>query len=854
MPQIRLGIPGKKEMKFKKIHIRNFKCFNDRSWEFAAGLNIVFGPNESGKSTLYQALVLGLFGFDETRTKTHFGNLERKDFIPLGCDFPPYLQLTFSRGENLFTIERNFDIKEKPKRSLSEKTVSIQQGKEGNPGTIEKFKSEDARNFIREQLGGINEEAFQKYASINHAELSQLDPASLRKENEEMGESIIKLVESRMGKFDVRKRVDEELKVIRSEEKNEVYSGNIGRIEKKISESRELEENLSALKKNRDEKSHKLNDLTIEHENLKTILDKIESRRLKERDISNQEEKIKSREDEHIRLKGLLDEQEKIEDSIRKYPLALKDNVEGITKDLEQYNKSKDRSAAKREGINSRLLSKRQELQKSLENFNTKFRNFQADDVKSLKLKDDESKTLADEIHNLKIEQDLLKEEIDKGTNRKRFYSLSAIAAILIGVILLILGIYSKLNWLWLLFIIISFMSISAILLLTGKKSLSLLTIEKLNSGSDSLKKLEETKANIDLFLIQQINKLELSNRSEVDEKYKEFYVEDSLINQMKKDLHGDEIAENLISVEENALDDSRKEILDRTGYHTLQDLSQALKELNDLLIKLENIDERIERENASNRFQEIGIEIGKNSHLILEMKDALRREFQGEPLGEDEIAVKEKRFQNSKNEITSLTAEIHNLDGEIKAKEESIGESVEELEEGHERLKQAQNARLKEKEELEYLRELLTQMEKDYKFEFLPKLEERALELFKSFAPTSDKIFSFNNWPEITITSTELRDFEEKHLSHGTRDQLYFAFRIAWSDILTPEKLKLPLMWDDPFVNWDMERIKGAAQISLKLIEMGHQLILFTHRDELVDAFCEIFPKDEILQISLNS
>ena len=841
-------------MKFKKIHIKNFKCFDDRSWNFVNGLNIIFGPNESGKSTLYQALVLSLFGFDETRKKTHFGNLERQDFIPLGCNSPPSLELTFSRGEDLFTIERNFDIKEKPKRTLSEKTVSIQQGKGNDSGTTEKFKSEEARNFIREQLGGINEEAFQKYASINHAELSQLDPPALRKENLEMGESIIRLVESRMGKFDVRKLVDDELKTIRVEEKNEVYSGEISRIEKKIADAKELESNVSTLKKSREEKSRKLDQLTGENENLKTILDKIELRRLKEKEIKSHGEKLKIKEDEHNRLKGLLDERAKIENAIKNFPLALKDNVEGLAKELDEYKSRKDKLSTKREETNSRILSKRQELKLVEDEFNEKFRMFRLEDIQEFKKKDNESKVFAEDIHKLDAQRAGLKEEVEAAGKRKQFLSVLAMASGALALILIALAAsILKSTWLVFLFIIIIFSSISIVLLLMARRALNPSTLSELNARSAELERLEANKASLDLIIIQLSNKLGLASRAEVDERYEEYRVADGLINQLKKDLHNDEIAESLLAAEESSNDDLRKEMLERTGYKTLQDLTFSFKELNDFLVKLESIDERIERENASTRFQDIGLEMGKISHLVLEMEEVYKREFQGEPLGEDEIAVREKRLQSLKNEIENLKTEVHNLDGEIKAKEESIGESVEELEEELERLKQSQNARLQEKEELEYLRELLSQMETGYKFEFLPQLEKRALELFKAFAPSSDKIFSFSNWPDITISSTELRDFEEKHLSHGTRDQLYFAFRIAWSDILTPENIKLPLMWDDPFVNWDMERINGVVQISMKLIEIGHQLILFTHREELVEAFYRIFPKDEISQIRLN-
>lgn len=47
-------------MLIKTVHIRHFGCLDDFEAEFRPGLNIIRGPNESGKSTLHQALLMAL--------------------------------------------------------------------------------------------------------------------------------------------------------------------------------------------------------------------------------------------------------------------------------------------------------------------------------------------------------------------------------------------------------------------------------------------------------------------------------------------------------------------------------------------------------------------------------------------------------------------------------------------------------------------------------------------------------------------------------------------------------------------------------------------------------------------------
>ncbi len=45
-------------MKIDKIQLKNFRCFREISFEFSPHLNLIFGPNASGKSTVIEALYL----------------------------------------------------------------------------------------------------------------------------------------------------------------------------------------------------------------------------------------------------------------------------------------------------------------------------------------------------------------------------------------------------------------------------------------------------------------------------------------------------------------------------------------------------------------------------------------------------------------------------------------------------------------------------------------------------------------------------------------------------------------------------------------------------------------------------
>lgn len=65
--------------------------------------------------------------------------------------------------------------------------------------------------------------------------------------------------------------------------------------------------------------------------------------------------------------------------------------------------------------------------------------------------------------------------------------------------------------------------------------------------------------------------------------------------------------------------------------------------------------------------------------------------------------------------------------------------------------------------------------------------------------------------------------------LSSGTRDQLYFALRLAICQVLTGGE-RVPLLLDDPFLTWDTKRMERGLRLLQSLSE-ERQIILLTCR-----------------------
>lgn len=73
------------------------------------------------------------------------------------------------------------------------------------------------------------------------------------------------------------------------------------------------------------------------------------------------------------------------------------------------------------------------------------------------------------------------------------------------------------------------------------------------------------------------------------------------------------------------------------------------------------------------------------------------------------------------------------------------------------------------------------------------------------------------------------------RSLSRGAIQQLYFAIRLSLIKILTGDR-KLPLILDDPFVDFDSYRLKEALAIIKMLLAEGFQCLLFTCHNRIAE------------------
>jgi len=110
-------------MIIREANIGKFGKLENQKYQFAPQINVIYGANESGKSTLMQFLKAMLFGLEKTRVRKTLDTYNRYE----PWDTPAYFygSMMFETGQQQFLLERNFYYKEKRVR-----LVNIRDGEE----------------------------------------------------------------------------------------------------------------------------------------------------------------------------------------------------------------------------------------------------------------------------------------------------------------------------------------------------------------------------------------------------------------------------------------------------------------------------------------------------------------------------------------------------------------------------------------------------------------------------------------------------------------------------------------------------------------------------------------------------
>ncbi len=137
-------------MKFIELQIKGFGKFHDRTISFQDGLNVVYGKNEAGKSTIHTFIRGMLFGIQPQRGRASRNDLYSK-YEPWENSGTYEGALRLEQGGHIYRIERSFQKNRKDLRVIDETL-----GKSLEP----------ARAVLDQLLCGLSETAYNNTVSI----------------------------------------------------------------------------------------------------------------------------------------------------------------------------------------------------------------------------------------------------------------------------------------------------------------------------------------------------------------------------------------------------------------------------------------------------------------------------------------------------------------------------------------------------------------------------------------------------------------------------------------------------------------------------------------------------------------
>ena len=136
-------------MKINRLNIDNFSKFHQKTFDFSDGVNLIYGENEAGKSTIHVFIKSILFGIESTSNSTSKPNTNLKPWDADG-EFSGSMDITF-RGRE-YRIKRVFDD--------YENKLEVTQLENG-------MVIDNPEDFIKELLLGLNLITYKNTISVS---------------------------------------------------------------------------------------------------------------------------------------------------------------------------------------------------------------------------------------------------------------------------------------------------------------------------------------------------------------------------------------------------------------------------------------------------------------------------------------------------------------------------------------------------------------------------------------------------------------------------------------------------------------------------------------------------------------
>lgn len=198
-------------------------------------------------------------------------------------------------------------------------------------------------------------------------------------------------------------------------------------------------------------------------------------------------------------------------------------------------------------------------------------------------------------------------------------------------------------------------------------------------------------------------------------------------------------------------------------------------------------------------------------------------------------------QLENDSQDISSRLAQLHERRGELTAQlkthvdDRTLGKKLFELSAIDERIHRA----IKRWQLLAGTSHMLDGVRRSYETDRQPEtLAEASGYLQRLTQGKYTRIWTPFGESKLCVDDRSEQALPIEVLSRGTREQVFLSLRLALTAAYGRRGARLPLVLDDVFVNFDAERARAAAETIRDFATAGHQVLIFTCHDHIVDTF----------------
>ncbi|MCA6213421.1 DNA double-strand break repair ATPase Rad50 [Thermococcus bergensis] len=873
-------------MRIEKIIVRDFRSHEFTKVTFTPGINLIIGQNGSGKSSLLDAILVGLYW--PTKPK----DLKKEDILRVNGKSTE-ITVFFEKDNVRYQLHRNIT------RGIA--FVKYQDGDEWHYAT--EAGQQPVRNWMEKM---IPYDVFVNAIYIRQGEIDAI------LESDESREKVVRKVlgldkyeNAYNNLLEVRKAIDRKInaieeyltamrnidEIIEQTQKNltEVIKGineispkipklreNAERIKERLYQLDDLLEQLNKVKEERNELEKTLKGVATR---INALLESIDERKKKIEELRKKLEKLEEIKPQAKRYKELEKFQReysevkaRIEKELKGYEGKLS-QIEERLKELLQKEKELKELEEKIGGIEEKLESLKRAAEEHEEA--TRIKKTIETLKNRLSLSEEDIKVLKDEIEEAKRRRDEIRDRLEKiGEEKGKLRSLSEQRDKAIAELMKAEGKCPVCG-----------------AELTDEHREELIASYRAEIGEYKAKmrelEEEEKKLRAELVSIEKTlnkerivienegilkqikeheEKLAQFNINELEKKAKEYEELSREKNQLEGKLKG--IVEELkkkpvfkrmkISIE-GKIENAKRELqgyenkLKELGFENESELKVELEKLRPLYeeyLKLLDVKEELEKEEERLSREEKELKVLEKQKHKLEAQLSLLEERVAElekKYNKEEHEKLRREYVEAREALTKAETELENLE---KRKEE-LSKNLESLQKERENVKNKK----KELEELKKAREKVQELREKVRV-FKNLLKEDALAKVGEYASEIFEELTEEKYSGITVKAKEnkvvlgvIYDGKERELSFlsgGERIALGLAFRLALSLYLAGE---IPLLiMDEPTPYLDEERRRRLVDIMERYLRKIPQVIIVSHDEELKDA------ADRVVRVRLEN